>query len=136
MGIISVFLYLANIMVLHITTPALFSIPAFNSTRAVSVPTQGLPAWNLSGYSLSDSDVLRDAQIGTTPLVMQEDPCAISRTSTRTQPSDCTKVHCTRCQSQYGIENVTVYATGFNITCSQANEVQAASSGETYVLSM
>ncbi|KAJ7738879.1 hypothetical protein B0H14DRAFT_490558 [Mycena olivaceomarginata] len=43
-GVLSVFLYLANILVLHITTPALFTFETFNSTRPFNVATRSLPS--------------------------------------------------------------------------------------------
>jgi hypothetical protein len=43
-GVLSVFLYLANILVLHITTPALFSFETFNSTRPFPVATRSRPS--------------------------------------------------------------------------------------------
>ncbi|KAJ7436264.1 hypothetical protein B0H11DRAFT_2294984 [Mycena galericulata] len=41
-GVLSAVLYLGNIMVLHVTTPALFSVQTFNSTRSIPVQTQSL----------------------------------------------------------------------------------------------
>jgi hypothetical protein len=46
-GVLSPVLYLGSILVVHITTLALFSLEAFNSTHAVPVTTQALPAFNL-----------------------------------------------------------------------------------------
>lgn len=53
-GILSVFLYLGNILVLHITTPGLFSLETFNSTSLSVVRTQGLPA--IASYNISSND--------------------------------------------------------------------------------
>jgi hypothetical protein len=47
-----------DILVLHITTPALFSIETFNSSWLVPVVTHGLPAYNWSTYNLSNHDDL------------------------------------------------------------------------------
>jgi hypothetical protein len=49
-GVLFPFLYLGNILVLHITVPGLFSLQSFNSSQSVPVITQSLPALNLSGY--------------------------------------------------------------------------------------
>ncbi|KAJ7479024.1 hypothetical protein FB451DRAFT_1450718 [Mycena latifolia] len=57
-GVLSALLYLGNILVLHITTPALFSVETFNSSRLVPVGTYGLPAYNWSTYNLSNHDDL------------------------------------------------------------------------------
>jgi hypothetical protein len=48
MGVVSVFLYLGNILVLHITTPALFSLNTFNASHPPIVQTEGLPTINQS----------------------------------------------------------------------------------------
>lgn len=53
-GVLSAFLYLGNILVLHITIPALLSLQSFNSSQPVPVPTRSFPALNLSGYDFSD----------------------------------------------------------------------------------
>ncbi|KAJ7204828.1 hypothetical protein GGX14DRAFT_569409 [Mycena pura] len=53
MGVLTVFFYLGNMWVLHITTPALFSVQTFNSTLNTSTPTLGFPEMNLTAYNLS-----------------------------------------------------------------------------------
>lgn len=53
-GVLSAFFYLGNILVLHITTPALFSLQTFNSSRSTTVTTQGFPVLNLTAYNMSD----------------------------------------------------------------------------------
>jgi hypothetical protein len=55
-GVVATFLYLGNILVLHITVPALFSLQSFNFFRPVSVTTQSLPAFDFSGHNLSSND--------------------------------------------------------------------------------
>ncbi|KAJ6589716.1 hypothetical protein B0H19DRAFT_1227082 [Mycena capillaripes] len=75
LGVLSAFIYLGAILALHITTPALLAIEAFNSTQLVSVPTQGLPIF--SGVNVSDGgDVLRgiSAGIATFPMLLYMDP--------------------------------------------------------------
>ncbi|KAJ7308677.1 hypothetical protein DFH08DRAFT_975022 [Mycena albidolilacea] len=47
-GVLNVFLYLTNILVLHITTPALFSLEAFNSSVPTAVDTLGFPFLNFT----------------------------------------------------------------------------------------
>ncbi|KAJ7841690.1 hypothetical protein B0H14DRAFT_2782285 [Mycena olivaceomarginata] len=49
-GVLSIFLYLGNILVLHITTPALFSLETFTSPVPIPVGTQSLPDFNRSLY--------------------------------------------------------------------------------------
>jgi hypothetical protein len=50
-GVSVVFLYLGGILILHITTPALLSPDTFISCTNFNAGTQGLPAFNLTGYS-------------------------------------------------------------------------------------
>ncbi|KAJ7495443.1 hypothetical protein FB451DRAFT_1164175 [Mycena latifolia] len=47
-GTLSVLLYLANIAVIHISTPSLVSLQTFNSSQATEVKTQGLPEYTRS----------------------------------------------------------------------------------------
>ncbi|KAF7363028.1 hypothetical protein MVEN_00654600 [Mycena venus] len=47
-GPISVACYLICISLLHITTPAIFSVPGFNTSTPLTVQTLGLPEWNTS----------------------------------------------------------------------------------------
>jgi hypothetical protein len=53
-SVLSAFLYLGNISILHITIPTLFSLQSFNSSPSFPVITHGLPALNLSAYNLSN----------------------------------------------------------------------------------
>ncbi|KAF8214817.1 hypothetical protein K438DRAFT_2138348 [Mycena galopus ATCC 62051] len=48
LGPISVASYLICISLLHITTPAIFSVPGFNASTPLTVQTLGLPNWNTS----------------------------------------------------------------------------------------
>ncbi|KAK7018990.1 hypothetical protein R3P38DRAFT_2979971 [Favolaschia claudopus] len=47
-GVFSTFLYLLCVLILHVTTPALFALEAFNATQPVLVDSQGLPSYNWS----------------------------------------------------------------------------------------
>ncbi|KAJ7763045.1 hypothetical protein B0H16DRAFT_1455475 [Mycena metata] len=55
-GTFAVFLYLGNVLVLHISTPALFSLQTFNFTRPLQVETNGLPSYNFGNTSEEWSD--------------------------------------------------------------------------------
>jgi hypothetical protein len=55
-GIVSVLLYLGTVLVLHITTPGLFSVETFHSTSISVILTEGLPAMNMSGYKGTTDD--------------------------------------------------------------------------------
>ncbi|KAJ7764389.1 hypothetical protein B0H16DRAFT_1526900 [Mycena metata] len=50
-GVLSPFLYLGNILVFHITTPALFSLVTFTSTVPGPVQTQSIPALNFTAIN-------------------------------------------------------------------------------------
>jgi hypothetical protein len=52
-GVVSVFLYLGTVSALHVTTSTLFFVDTFNSSKTVTVSTQGLPAYDFSGFDLS-----------------------------------------------------------------------------------
>jgi hypothetical protein len=67
-GILSVFLYLGTVLVLHITTPGLFSLETFNSTSISVVRTEGLPAMNMSGYNgTTYDDLLNYVYVSSSP---------------------------------------------------------------------
>lgn len=67
MGVLTVFFYLGNIWVLHITTPALLSVQTFNSTLNTSTPTLGFPEMNLTAYNLSSLEDRLNAWYVTNP---------------------------------------------------------------------
>ncbi|KAJ7614512.1 hypothetical protein FB45DRAFT_255023 [Roridomyces roridus] len=52
-AVVPVFLYLGGILILHITSPALFVVQVFNSTVPVPVRTQGIPAFAFATYEPS-----------------------------------------------------------------------------------
>ncbi|KAJ6566614.1 hypothetical protein B0H19DRAFT_1257813 [Mycena capillaripes] len=54
-AVVSVLVYLGSILVLHVTASSLISLETFNATSPMSVPTEGLPAFNLSHYNLLDA---------------------------------------------------------------------------------
>ncbi|KAJ7318429.1 hypothetical protein DFH08DRAFT_1086636 [Mycena albidolilacea] len=94
-GVLSVFLYLANILVLHITTPALFTFEIFNSTRLFNVATRSLPSLDsFSQVYWSNLDNASTAILGLKDGTLYD---VIDVNS--------------------GAGNVTVDATGFGITC-------------------
>ncbi|KAJ6522729.1 hypothetical protein B0H19DRAFT_1085988 [Mycena capillaripes] len=86
LGVLTISLYLADIAVLHITTPALFSVQAFNSSHAIMVSTnQSIPGWkwdignftddtswvNITTYALAASAFL--------PFIGSTDPVGLSK---------------------------------------------------------
>ncbi|KAJ7840947.1 hypothetical protein B0H14DRAFT_3140379 [Mycena olivaceomarginata] len=119
-GVLSVFLYLANILVLHITTPALFSFETFNSTRTVGVATRSLPS--LDSFSRVNWSDLNDAFTAILKLVLSDYVTgslyflpSILGSNTRLGLKDGTLY------DVWG--NVTVDATGFDITCGYLTDV-------------
>ncbi|KAJ7674473.1 hypothetical protein B0H14DRAFT_3178118 [Mycena olivaceomarginata] len=116
-GVLSVFLYLANILVLHITTPALFSFETFNSTRPVHVETRSLPTLkSFSQVNWSDPD---DA--GPAVQIMWQGSLhflpSILGSNTSLGLKDGTLYDVPVVDINSGVGTFAVGATGFDITC-------------------
>ncbi|KAJ6486335.1 hypothetical protein DFH09DRAFT_1291576 [Mycena vulgaris] len=107
-GVLSIFLYLGNILLLSITTPALFSLETFHSSHSVLVSTQSLPTFDFSEYNMSDPQDMVDAC--STNLGLYDGPLYDVLEDT-------------------GIGNATVNATWFNITCRYFTDIDVAVSG-------
>ncbi|KAJ7232299.1 hypothetical protein C8J57DRAFT_1250713 [Mycena rebaudengoi] len=111
-GVFSTFLYLASILVLHITTPALFSLETVNVYRPVSVETRGLPSYNWSntpGFDIIDNLAFFLPQpLSLLPSVLQG--------SVPTLGLHNGTIYDVLIPNE-GVGNVTVNGTGFNITC-------------------
>ncbi|KAJ6467344.1 hypothetical protein C8R45DRAFT_1079289 [Mycena sanguinolenta] len=115
-GVLSAFLYLGNIAILHITTPALLTVQAFNSTYSVPVRTQGLPTFNFSMYNMSNEQDISDAWKNTTQYAQGSLSGFTSiRANASTLGLDGGTLYDTF--NGQGIGTVEVNATGFNITC-------------------
>lgn len=56
-GVLCAFIYLANILVLHVTSPAMFSAEPFNTTQILVIETQSLPAFDPDVYNVSDAAI-------------------------------------------------------------------------------
>ncbi|KAJ7123467.1 hypothetical protein C8R44DRAFT_783835 [Mycena epipterygia] len=112
-GISAVFLYLSNILVLHITTPALFSLETFNSSRLVGVGTEGLPAYNWLNNPLDDAlgEDLETYTLGSLYFL----PSVVAPNATSLGLYEGTLYDVLKVPA--GTGNVTVNATGFNISC-------------------
>ncbi|KAJ7454390.1 hypothetical protein FB451DRAFT_1565274 [Mycena latifolia] len=111
-GVLSTFLYLGNILVLHITTPALVSLQTFNSTHSVLVPAQGLPAFNWSNDLTFDLAVLMEYLQGSLPYLT-----LVAGTTTTEGLYGGTLYDILDPNAAIVPGNVSVKATGFNITC-------------------
>ncbi|KAJ6450765.1 hypothetical protein C8R45DRAFT_1223984 [Mycena sanguinolenta] len=123
MGVLSAFLYLGNVSVLHITIPALFSLESFISSHSVNVATHGLPAFNFSGYDLSNETDRNNAWTDTIncargslyflPLVLGSPNTLGVHGGTIYDVLE----------PNSGVGDVTVDATGFDITCYNVPDV-------------
>ncbi|KAJ7123471.1 hypothetical protein C8R44DRAFT_917562 [Mycena epipterygia] len=113
-GITTVFLYLGNILVLHITTPALFSLETFNSSRLVGVGTQGLPAYNNPDDNVFNLETYVHGSLYFLPYVVA--PNATNLGLHEGTLYDVLNVPA-------GPGNATVNATGFNITCGYFTDI-------------
>ncbi|KAJ7123473.1 hypothetical protein C8R44DRAFT_783855 [Mycena epipterygia] len=120
-GIFSVFLYLGNILVLHITTPALFSLATFNSSSHVVVETQGLPAYNWSIVPDEDMSVLQNFYV---PGSLYFLPYVVASNATNLGLHEGTLYDVLNVPAGPG--NATVTATGFNITCGYLTDISLA----------
>ncbi|KAF8157412.1 hypothetical protein K438DRAFT_1777220 [Mycena galopus ATCC 62051] len=124
-GVLSAFVYLANILVLHITSPALLSVGTFNATRSYSVSTQGLPAFNFSGYNLSSDDDLNDALRSAPDYAT----ASLSFLTYLNRNSTNFGLHAGTLYDVLGGNggpvDATVNATGFNLTCGYLTNVNA-----------
>ncbi|KAJ7215556.1 hypothetical protein GGX14DRAFT_443082 [Mycena pura] len=64
-GVISPAVYLSAILALQTTTPALFTLAAFNSTQTIVIPTRGLPMFSDAVNASNFVDVLNAITAGT-----------------------------------------------------------------------
>ncbi|KAJ7496874.1 hypothetical protein FB451DRAFT_1386225 [Mycena latifolia] len=84
LGVLTTTLYLADIMVLHITTPALFSVQAFNSSPSVPVSTtQSIPGWkwdisNFTDDTWTNITVYTNGASAFLPFMGSTDPVGLS----------------------------------------------------------
>ncbi|KAJ7695561.1 hypothetical protein B0H16DRAFT_1842898 [Mycena metata] len=115
-GTFTVFLYLGNILVLHISTPALFSLQTFNFTRPLLVETNGLPSYNIGALNFTSAEWVgkfenltgyASGSLYYLPSVLGSTQNLGLNGSTLYDVLDLNS----------GSGNVTIHATGFNITC-------------------
>ncbi|KAJ7711552.1 hypothetical protein B0H16DRAFT_1628097 [Mycena metata] len=125
-GVLSAFLYLGNILVLHITTPALFSFQTFKLTSSyVRVATRSLPTYNFPQYNVSDPYALYDALLDLPQLDYVTGSLyilpAIMGSNTSLGLTNGTLYDVLDVNP--GVGNVTVNATGFDIACGYPTNV-------------
>ncbi|KAJ7510553.1 hypothetical protein B0H11DRAFT_2183421 [Mycena galericulata] len=119
-GVLSVLFYLGTVLILHITTPALFSLATFTLPSSINIQTQGLPDFNRSAIDLDlingsiaswDSQSWLDQY---TAGALYYLPSVVGN-ATNLGLSDSTLYEVPDVNTGSG--NVTVAAIGFNITC-------------------
>jgi hypothetical protein len=132
-GILSVFLYLGTVLVLHITTPGLFSLETFNSNSISVVVTDGLPAINMSGYiGNTSSDLFNYVCVSSIPGSIHNQFPSHSFTAQHYIQGSLYYLPYVNGSKNIGLTggtlydvpktnaavgNITVGATGFNVTC-------------------
>ncbi|KAJ7469232.1 hypothetical protein FB451DRAFT_1479164 [Mycena latifolia] len=119
LGVCSALLYLGNILVLHVTTPALFSLETFRSSRDIGVGTNSLPVYNWSADVSSDMAHITQYLKGSLLSL----PSILSPNSTSLGLHEGTLYDTLEPNS--GTGNVSVNATGFNITCGYLTQMDA-----------
>ncbi|KAJ7306655.1 hypothetical protein DFH08DRAFT_975911 [Mycena albidolilacea] len=132
-GVLLIFMYLGSILALHITTPALFSVETFNTTRPDQVGTQGLPAYSWPSDpspDVNDSSPLENALKKLTHNAQDSlvffPPVVKSAAAPGLSGGTLHDV----LDANTATGNVTVNATGFNINCGYVNDVTQRSFGE------
>ncbi|KAJ7333939.1 hypothetical protein DFH08DRAFT_1019744 [Mycena albidolilacea] len=105
----SVFLYLLNISVVHISTPSLLSLQTFNYSFPTNVTTQGVPQYTESAVATNSTDIDRyiPSLLGTMPDKMDNSNKLGLLDGTLYDVLD----------DSYTAPDTTVAAVGFNITC-------------------
>ncbi|KAJ6507623.1 hypothetical protein DFH09DRAFT_1101011 [Mycena vulgaris] len=119
-GVLSAFLYLGNILALHITAPALFSSETFNSSRSVPVGTNSLPGYDWSRYNLSSDDDQGHALGSLSDYALDAlfaFPATVGTVGTKTNLGLSGGTLYDVLDLNPGTGNATDNATGFNITC-------------------
>ncbi|KAF7376974.1 hypothetical protein MSAN_00115200 [Mycena sanguinolenta] len=119
-GVLSTFFYLSSVLILHITTPALFSLEAFTATRPVPVQTQGLPSYNWTDPVADIYDHLPDflpQPLALLPTVFENIFTTLGLHNGSMY--DVLAVN-------EGTGNATVNGTGFNITCGYLPDIALA----------
>ncbi|KAJ7023517.1 hypothetical protein C8F04DRAFT_180802 [Mycena alexandri] len=127
LAVLSPLAYLGNILVLHITTPALFSVAAFNSSHGIPVEFEHhMPVYNWSdgadGY-FPDIAYLGDYMEGS----LYSLPSVLSNT---TSPGLHEATLYDVLDNNEGVGHVVVNATGFNITCGYPPHANMSFAGE------
>ncbi|KAJ7353522.1 hypothetical protein DFH08DRAFT_987993 [Mycena albidolilacea] len=121
-GVLYAFIYLANIMTLHVTSPTMFSAEPFNTTQTLVVEMQSLPAFDPDvnphvRHKIPECarqkkmTAYASGSLYSLPVALQSDTNLGLHGGTLYDVLD----------NNAGTGKVTVGATGFNITCGYSN---------------
>ncbi|KAJ7156393.1 hypothetical protein C8R46DRAFT_1295215 [Mycena filopes] len=124
LGVTTALLYLGNVLVLHISSPALFSVEAFNTSISVPVGTQNhLPVFNWSTDPVRDMTGVLDNYVKGAlyflPSILANTTSLGLHGGTLYDVIDANE----------GVGNVQVNATGFNVTCGYPPSMKGSFSG-------
>ncbi|KAJ7605133.1 hypothetical protein DFH06DRAFT_261292 [Mycena polygramma] len=117
-GVFGTFCYLAAVLVMHITTPALFSLETFNASRTVPVQTRGVPSFN---WSDSPGFDIIDTLYTFLPQPLSQLPSVFTGAVTTLGLHNGTIYDVLATTD--GVGNVSVPGTGFNISCGYLPDV-------------
>ncbi|KAJ7662609.1 hypothetical protein DFH06DRAFT_355995 [Mycena polygramma] len=106
-GVLSVFGYLGGVLILHVATPSLFAVQTFNSSTLVPVGTYGLPSWNVNWPNGTNVADYAAGSLYSIPTVVESNTSLGLSGGTLYDVLD----------DHAGVGNVSVSATGFNISC-------------------
>ncbi|KAJ7618213.1 hypothetical protein DFH06DRAFT_1237364 [Mycena polygramma] len=116
-GVLLAFLYLGGVIVLHVSTPALFALETFNATHLNHVQTQSLPS-----YTWPDGHVSWDSLVEYTLESLINLPTVLGNTTAPLGWQNGTLYDVLDYNA--GTGNVAVDATGFNVTCGFVPDLQ------------
>ncbi|KAJ7662602.1 hypothetical protein DFH06DRAFT_1471416 [Mycena polygramma] len=119
-GVLSIFCYLGGVLVLHVVTPALFAVQTFNSSSLVQVGTHGLPSWNADWSNGTNVGEYTQRSLYAIPNVVESNTSLGLHGGTLYDVLD----------DNAGVGNVTVSATGFNISCTYATNITVISNDD------
>ncbi|KAJ6577670.1 hypothetical protein B0H19DRAFT_1370797 [Mycena capillaripes] len=109
---------LAGVLILHITTPALFSLEAFNTSRSVLVETHGAPSFN---WSSSPGIDIVDNLLTFLPQPLSQLP-SVFQNSIPTLGLHNGAIYDVLVVNE-GVGTINVGGTGFNMTCGYLPDV-------------
>ncbi|KAF7336265.1 hypothetical protein MVEN_02174700 [Mycena venus] len=113
LGTLSVFLYLLNIAVIHISSPAMLSLQSFNSSRPTVLKTLAMPEYTRRTSVLNETQTTKNMEtfaMNALPEIFED-----MNTTNKLGILDGTLYEVL--ETSYVGEDASVAAIGFNITC-------------------